>query len=189
MKRLAAVTAGAALALTPTADAHDLTSAQRDLFAKRLHKSRTVIAWWNGRGRWALFTRHDHCWQVRVSPRHRRICLAARHSLIAHRHRIIRLERLLAPPPPAAPVAPAPAVDGCLSELIQRESQWNVTATNPTTGAYGLPQALPGSKMASAGPDWATNPATQIRWMLGYVAGRYGSTCAALSFQTANGYY
>lgn len=83
----------------------------------------------------------------------------------------------------------APAVDSCLSQLISRESNWNVTATNPSTGAYGLPQALPGSKMASAGADWATNPATQIRWMIGYVNGRYGGTCAALSFQMANGYY
>ena len=81
-----------------------------------------------------------------------------------------------------------PAVDSCLSELIQRESGWNVRATNPRTGAYGLPQALPGSKMASAGPDWATNPATQIRWMQGYVA-HYGGSCGALAFQKANGWY
>jgi len=85
---------------------------------------------------------------------------------------------------------PAPAsVDGCLSELIERESGWDVTATNPSTGAYGLPQALPGSRMATAGPDWATNPQTQIRWMLGYVAGRYGGSCAALAFQQAHGWY
>ncbi len=81
----------------------------------------------------------------------------------------------------------APAVDGCLSELIQRESGWDAHASNPS-GAYGLPQALPGSKMASAGADWRDNPATQIRWMIGYVA-RYGGSCAALAFQKANGYY
>lgn len=82
-----------------------------------------------------------------------------------------------------------PTVDSCLSELIARESGWSVTATNPSTGAYGLPQALPGSKMATAGPDWATNPRTQIRWMLGYVNGRYGGSCGALAFQQANGWY
>jgi hypothetical protein len=83
----------------------------------------------------------------------------------------------------------APAVDGCLHALIWRESRWNVHATNPQTGAYGLPQALPGSKMASAGPRWRDDPATQIRWMLGYVTGRYGGSCAALAFQVANGWY
>jgi hypothetical protein len=88
---------------------------------------------------------------------------------------------------PPAPVS-TPAVDGCLSELIERESHWVVTATNPSTGAYGLPQAVPGSKMASAGSDWATNPQTQIRWMLGYVQ-RYGGSCGALAFQRANGWY
>jgi hypothetical protein len=85
--------------------------------------------------------------------------------------------------------APRPAVDGCLSTLIDRESGWNVRATNPSTGAYGLPQALPGSKMATAGPDWATNPVTQIRWMRSYVTARYGGSCAALSFQVAHGWY
>lgn len=89
-----------------------------------------------------------------------------------------------------ARLAPArPAVDGCLSALIQRESGWNVHATNSDTGAYGLPQALPGSKMASAGPNWRHDPATQIRWMVGYVNGRYGGSCAALSHQIAYGWY
>ena len=56
---------------------------------------------------------------------------------------------------------------GCLDNIIERESGGNVSATNPD-GAYGIPQALPGSKMASAGADWQTNPGTQIRWMIGY---------------------
>ena len=81
-----------------------------------------------------------------------------------------------------------PHVDGCLSELIQRESHWNVHATNPITGAYGLPQALPGSKMASAGADWHDNAQTQIRWMRGYVQ-KYGGSCGALAFQKAHGWY
>lgn len=188
MRRLAAVTAAAALAAAPTAAGHELTVSQKRVFEKRLYKSRTVVDWWNGRGRWALFTRADHCWQVRVSPRHRRICFAARASLAAHRARVVRLERLLVPPRPAAVVA-APVVDGCLSELVARESRWDVHATNPLTGAYGLPQALPGSKMAAFGADWRDNPAVQLAWMRSYVAGRYGSSCAALSFQTANGWY
>lgn len=86
--------------------------------------------------------------------------------------------------PRVAPVS----VDSCLSTLISRESGWNVKATNPSSGAYGLPQALPGSKMASAGSDWATNPATQIRWMKEYVR-HYGGSCAALDFQIRNGWY
>lgn len=81
-----------------------------------------------------------------------------------------------------------PVVDDCLAELISRESGWRVTATNARSGAYGLPQALPGSKMASAGADWRTNPFTQIRWMLGYVTA-YGGSCGALAFQKANGWY
>ena len=58
---------------------------------------------------------------------------------------------------------------GCLQSLWNAESGWNPSASNPISGAYGIPQALPGSKMASAGPDWQTNPATQIKWGLGYI--------------------
>lgn len=77
----------------------------------------------------------------------------------------------------------------CMDALVFRESGWSVTATNPSSGAYGLPQSLPGDKMASAGPDWRSNPRTQLRWMAGYVAGRYGSFCAADGFQRANRWY
>ncbi len=70
----------------------------------------------------------------------------------------------------------------CFNNIIERESNWKVTATNPSSGAYGLVQALPGSKMASAGADWRTNPATQIRWGLGYMNATYGSPCGAWSF-------
>jgi len=78
---------------------------------------------------------------------------------------------------------------GCLQSLWNAESGWNPTATNPTSGAYGIPQALPGSKMASAGADWQTNPATQIRWGLGYIKQVYGTPCAAWSHQQATGSY
>jgi hypothetical protein len=77
----------------------------------------------------------------------------------------------------------------CLQPLWNAESGWNVSASNPSSGAYGIPQALPGSKMASAGPDWQTNPATQIRWGLGYIQSVYGSPCAAWSHEQADGWY
>jgi hypothetical protein len=67
----------------------------------------------------------------------------------------------------------------CLVGLWQAESGWSWSATNPTSGAYGIPQALPGWKMAAAGSDWLTNPATQIRWGLDYIASVYGSPCEA----------
>ena len=78
---------------------------------------------------------------------------------------------------------------GCLQSLWNAESGWNPFATNPNSGAYGIPQALPGSKMASAGPDWQTNPATQIRWGLGYIKSMYGTPCNAWAFWQAHGYY
>ncbi len=77
----------------------------------------------------------------------------------------------------------------CLDSLWTRESGWSSTAANPSSSAYGIPQALPGSKMASAGADWATNPATQIRWGLGYIADRYGSPCGAWSHSESVGWY
>ena len=77
----------------------------------------------------------------------------------------------------------------CLVNLWNRESRWNPYAQNASSGAYGIPQALPGSKMASAGADWQTNPATQITWGLGYIAGRYGTPCAAWGHSNAVGWY
>jgi hypothetical protein len=76
----------------------------------------------------------------------------------------------------------------CLYPLWAHESGWSVTAANPD-GAYGIPQALPGSKMASAGPDWQTNAATQIRWGLEYIKGLYGSPCGAWAHEQATGWY
>lgn len=76
----------------------------------------------------------------------------------------------------------------CLVSLWNRESGWNVFAGN-ASGAYGIPQALPGSKMASAGPDWQSNPATQISWGLGYISGRYGSPCEAWAHSESTGWY
>ncbi|MFJ6515071.1 transglycosylase SLT domain-containing protein [Streptomyces sp. NPDC091406] len=77
----------------------------------------------------------------------------------------------------------------CFSNIVNHESTWNYRATNPSSGAYGLMQALPGSKMSSAGADWQTNPATQIKWGLSYMDSRYGSPCGAWSFWQANNWY
>ena len=77
----------------------------------------------------------------------------------------------------------------CLQPLWALESGWNVYASNPSSGAYGIPQALPGSKMASAGPEWQSDAATQIRWGLTYIQGSYGSPCAAWSHEEADGWY
>jgi hypothetical protein len=77
----------------------------------------------------------------------------------------------------------------CLDPLWEHESRWSVTAANPGSGAFGIPQALPGSRMASAGPDWQTRAATQITWGLRYIRDTYGSPCAAWSHAQATGWY
>ena len=77
----------------------------------------------------------------------------------------------------------------CFSNIVNHESTWNYKAVNPSSGAYGLVQAYPGSKMSSVGSDWQTNPATQIKWGLNYMNERYGSPCDAWSFWQANGSY
>ena len=78
---------------------------------------------------------------------------------------------------------------GCLNKLWDRESGWNHRAENPSSGAYGVPQALPGSKMASKGDDWRTNPATQIKWGLSYIKGRYNTPCGAWNHSEDVGWY
>jgi phage protein D len=88
----------------------------------------------------------------------------------------------------AAQIVPAGQLQ-CFKNIVQRESTWKVTATNPSSGAYGLVQALPGSKMASAGADWRTNPATQLKWGLNYMNSRYGSPCGAWAFWQAHHWY
>ena len=77
----------------------------------------------------------------------------------------------------------------CLVTLWERESNWRVNAVNKSSGAYGIPQALPGTKMASEGEDWLINPQTQIRWGLHYIKGRYGSPCGALAHSNKFGWY
>ncbi|MDF2044763.1 hypothetical protein [Microbacterium sp. Kw_RZR3] len=112
-------------------------------------------------------------------------------------------------PPPTAPAGPimSPgqardyargAINGygwgddqfsCLVSLWNRESGWRADALNPWSGAYGIPQALPGEKMASAGPDWRTNAATQIAWGLSYISARYGTPCGAWGHSEQTGWY
>ncbi|SCG41946.1 lytic transglycosylase domain-containing protein [Micromonospora halophytica] len=77
----------------------------------------------------------------------------------------------------------------CLDKLWTKESGWNHKAQNPSSGAYGIPQALPGSKMGTVADDWRTNPATQIKWGLGYIEGRYGDPCGAWSHSQRVGWY
>ena len=99
-----------------------------------------------------------------------------------------------APRPSAAQIAAAEYGWGddqfsCLQSLWNRESGWNYQAYNAGSGATGIPQALPGSKMASVGTDWQTNATTQIRWGLQYIAGSYGSPCAAWGHSQATNWY
>ncbi|MER6024669.1 lytic transglycosylase domain-containing protein [Streptomyces sp. NPDC001851] len=77
----------------------------------------------------------------------------------------------------------------CFSNIVDHESSWNYQAVNASSGAYGLFQALPAGKYSSAGADWQTNPATQIKWGLNYMNSRYGSPCQAWSFWSANHWY
>ncbi|MGO1545211.1 MAG: transglycosylase SLT domain-containing protein [Gulosibacter sp.] len=80
---------------------------------------------------------------------------------------------------------------GCFEAIIGQESGWDPYATNPSSGAYGIPQALPGSRMSTHGSDWRTNPATQIAWAIDYMNDRYGSPCGAYDFKftQGNGWY
>jgi colicin import membrane protein len=78
---------------------------------------------------------------------------------------------------------------GCLNRLYISESNWEVRAENPSSGAYGIPQSLPAGKMASAGSDWRTNPETQLEWGLSYIESRYGSPCDAWEFKQYNNWY
>lgn len=109
------------------------------------------------------------------------------------------------PPPPGATVSPGTARElgremvlargwdesqwQCLDSLWQKESGWRTTAENRSSGAYGIPQSLPGSKMASVADDWRTNPATQITWGLGYIGNRYGTPCGAWAHSQARNWY
>lgn len=118
---------------------------------------------------------------------------------------VTRAALVVTAPPPPPPVDPAgaqayaatqlaghgwgPDQMSCLVSLWDRESGWNYTASNPGSGAYGIPQALPGSKMSNVAADWRTDPETQIRWGLDYIAGSYDTPCNAWAHETSAGWY
>ncbi|NEA32098.1 hypothetical protein [Streptomyces sp. SID13031] len=77
----------------------------------------------------------------------------------------------------------------CLESLWNKESRWRVDADNPSSSAYGIPQALPGNRMAAYGKDWRTNPVVQIKWGLDYIENRHGSPCGAWAHSKAKGWY
>ena len=178
---------------------------QVTVLRKQQWKSQTTINFWKHKGHWALHMRHEKCWQVKDNKR-RKVCRMARRSLAFHTVRLKRtdakLKKLLTPrdagylPPKAATalgrqMAARKGWSGvqwnCLWQLWgPLESSWRVYADNPTSSAYGIPQALPGSKM---GEGWQSSAFVQIKWGLGYIAGRYGSPCSALNYRLAHGYY
>jgi hypothetical protein len=77
----------------------------------------------------------------------------------------------------------------CLDKLFTKESHWNPLARNASSGAYGIPQALPGSKMATAGADWQTSVATQVKWGISYIRNRYKTPCGAWAHSQSSGWY
>jgi hypothetical protein len=178
---------------------------QVERLKKQKWKSQTAINFWQHKGRWALHTGHKKCWDIKGQKR-RRVCFMARRSLAFHAARLkktsTRLEKLTAPrdtgylPPKAAmalgrQMAAQRGWTGVQWHCLKRlwgplESSWQVYADNPSSDAYGIPQALPGSKM---GEGWQHSAFVQIRWGLGYIAGRYGSPCSAMSYRLANTYY
>ncbi len=170
------------VALSLSAHANDLTSLNRSLD--------TQIG---------LATRHASALRTAAASRHAvdvATARAQRARQVAADHRASRSRRttLLAGDP--RDIARAILTDrgqsdefGCLDNLWTRESDWQVHDTNGSSGAYGIPQSLPADKMASAGADFRDNPATQIRWGLGYIADRYGSPCAAWSHSQSFNWY
>lgn len=135
-----------------------------------------------------------------------KLTVGAEHSSVAHRDAFEITQVVKAPVAPAAGVPDPDSAQAiawammpgygwdaaqydCLVALWNRESRWNVYAHNPSSGAYGIPQALPGNKMATAGDDWQTNPATQITWGLRYITARYGSPCGAWAHSEEHNWY
>jgi hypothetical protein len=121
-------------------------------------------------------------------------------KIAAEKARVARIKKLGYEPGTTSPKAIAKQIlknkfgygadqFSCFNNIIMRESMWDIHATNAGSGAYGIPQALPGSKMASVGSDWRTNPATQIIWGVQYMKSTYGSPCAAWSFKSSHGWY
>lgn len=183
------------------------------LLHKQERKSISTIDFYRSRdrGRWTLALRHDKCWQVHGKQR-RKVCRKARESLRTHTaslaHARARIEKLTAPrdtgylpPDQARELGRRMAAYfygwtgnqfDCLDSLWgDNESSWYVYADNPGSTAYGIPQATPGSKMASMGANWRTSAYVQIRWGLNYIRNDddFSSPCEALAFRIAKGWY
>lgn len=200
MKHLAAAATVAALALAGTAGAASLNDARIETSKQSLNAqirhSRQVIAFFEaGRGRWMIHPRHRSCSTVKgVGPG--ALCRRSRAILRAHRWLLAtaerRLERLY---PPLTVEQWVASRHPCLHRIIGGENRRYDPTLDYGGGhgnveeAYGIPQANPGTKMSTAGADWRTNPWTQIRWMLGYVTGKYGGECQALAVKLATGIY
>lgn len=206
---MAVITVVLAVILPNIASAEPDASARKEIkvLKKHIHKSTTTVAFWKnrGKGRWALHLSYKKCGNVYGEQR-RKVCHKARESLRSHARRLkdarTRLVVLVAPADMgylpenkarklgrqmAARAGWSGSQWRCLDSLWgDYESSWRVKADNPHSEAYGIPQALPGSKM---GPGWQTSAYVQIKWGLGYVRARFGNPCSALAFRKANGWY
>jgi hypothetical protein len=179
---IAVAIATLAILATSNANAHALKKGKRGseiYWQHNYYHAHYTLRWWDDVfGRRYFITIREVVLERKEVRKHTKLIKLAKSKLAQ-----IKFQRL------------TEQVDSCLRDLIRVESgAWppyttrEAQVTNPYSGAYGLPQALPGYKMASAGPDWATNPYTQIRWMKRYVM-KYGGSCSALAFQRAHGYY
>lgn len=189
-----------ALTLTAAAQASSLSSLRSSVRAevRSIEQNKTTLR---------FFTTHAFLlYKPATKARAWHVVALARQRVIRGRARLVELRGALARMTPRTVYEQAHAEAlrqgvtesewrNCLVPLITRENgnppaSWNPTQWNRSgSGAFGLPQALPGSKMAAAGSDWATNPATQVRWMTKYLRDRYGSPCAGDRFQRSRGYY
>lgn len=185
------------------------TRAEIRILKQHIHKSSSAIAFWKNRdkGRWALHLRHGSCSEVHGKQR-RKVCRKARNSLAVHTARLKRATRRLdfltaprdtgyLPPEQAMQLGKRMAArvgwTGVQWECLRLlwgpyESRWRVYADNPRSTAYGIPQALPGSKM---GPGWQSSAYVQIKWGLSYIQNDddFSNPCEALAFRKANGWY
>ena len=175
----------------PTEITHEAAGAPRLAVADQL--ARPVAEPENQQGHAALA---HHAFQLRLTQTRDAI---AQRQAARKRAAELRRQQGRSRPRPGSPRQIAQAMLGsfgwsssqfsCLDPLWEHESRWSVTAANPGSGAFGIPQALPGSRMASAGPDWQTSAATQITWGLRYIRDTYGSPCAAWSHEQSAGWY
>jgi len=198
-----------------TAQAHGLSQTRIEhSLLQQQHVSASTVNFWRHKGHWALHRRYEKCWQVH-GTKQRNICRMSRQSLAFHSQRlaIIRrqLDRLQAPhdtgylPPKQARLLGQKMAAyyyhwtgsewNCLDTIWGKyhgrtlESDWNVLAKNQQSGAYGIPQSYPASKLAEFGSNWLTSAYVQIRWGLKYIRDRYHTPCEALSHWFANQSY